>query len=153
MFNHFPSHPLSLFTPISTGFSHFLSGSLFLSAYTSASASSPFFFFFPSLSLNPSRSSLPSIHAAKPISASLLPLIEPIPNPRFSPWCAPAILWVSGWVVTEVGCCGWGVGLWVWWVWWVLLPWPPWLLGFVRRSNLRLPLFLSRWGFSLSSLV
>ena len=68
--------------------------------------------------LNLSGSSLPSIHAAKPISTSLLPLTEPpsqtqplLPlsepilnslfspwlnplNPLFSPWCAPTFLWV-----------------------------------------------------------
>ena len=106
LFNHFPSHPLPFSCLSLLVFPHFFFlVHSFSHAYTSTSAST--LFFFSSFSLNPSRSSLPSTHATKPTSASLLllteppsqtqPLLppsEPIPKPLFSPWCAPTILWV-----------------------------------------------------------
>ena len=75
---HFLSHTLHLsaFSCLSPlAFPHFFFLVLSFS-HTYASTSSPFFL-FSSFSLNPSHTSLPSTHAAKPISASLLPLTEP----------------------------------------------------------------------------
>ena len=71
---HFPFRAyLFLFSLI---FMLFFSGSLFLARLRLCLLSFSFSF-FPLLSLNPSCSSLPSTHAAKPISTSLLPLTKP----------------------------------------------------------------------------
>ena len=135
---------LPLFTPISTGFPHFLSGSLFLPRLHLCLC--PLFFFFSLRS--------PSTQAALPFLQSTPPNPSPL---HYSLWSnhhhkhSLFFLWMNPYrthsSLPDVlrRFCG---SLGGWWLRWVAvaeawvsgfdgfcLPWPPWLLGFVRRSH------------------